>query len=165
MAIIDSVVMELDQEAKTTRRLLERVPEDKLSWMPHPKSMSLGRLALHIAGSQGFLAGIAALDTFELGAIPEVEAKSRKEILDTFDQSVANAKQSLGKLTDAQLISTWTMTKGGKVLMSMPRIGFIRAIVMNHQIHHRGQLSVYLRMLDVPLPSIYGPSADENTFA
>jgi uncharacterized damage-inducible protein DinB len=164
MAIIDSILMEIDQESKTTQRVLDRVPEDKLSWKPHPKSMSLGQLALHIAGGQGALADMASQDTYEIGSMAQPEPKTKKEIMDGFAQSTAHAKEVLAKFDDAKLMSTWTLTGGGKVIFSTPRIGFIRAVMMNHIYHHRGQLSVYLRLLDVPLPSIYGPSADENPF-
>ena len=165
MAIVDSILMEMDQEAKTTQRVFERIPEDKLAWKPHAKSYSLGQLALHIARGQGFLADAVSKDTFEIGSMVQPEPQNKKEILDTFAQSTAHAKETLAKLDDARMMATWTATRGGKVLMSTPRIGFIRAIVLNHFYHHRGQLSVYLRLLDVPVPSIYGPSADENPFA
>ena len=164
MPIIDNVMMELEQEAKTTRRVLERVPEDKLSWKPHTKSFSLGQLALHIAGGQKQIAQMALQDVFELGNFSVAEAKNRKELLDALDESTASVKQSLGKLDDGKMMSTWTLKKDGKTIMAVPRIGMIRTIMMNHIYHHRGQLSVYLRLLDVPVPSIYGPSADENPF-
>jgi len=165
MAIADALVMEIDQESKTTQRVLDRIPEDKLGWKPHPRSYSLGQLAFHIARAQGFLVDVASKDSFEIGDLKQPEATSKKEIMDAFSQGTASAKQTVAKLDDARLMATWTATKNGKVLMSMPRIGFIRAIAMNHIYHHRGQLSVYLRLLDVPVPSIYGPSADENIFA
>jgi uncharacterized damage-inducible protein DinB len=164
MALIDAIVLELDQEACTTRRLLERVPEDKLSWRPHPKSFSLGQLSMHIAGTQKILAEMAAKDVHEIAMVPPQEPTSRTQLLQVMDDSTAGAKQILQKIQDAQLPSTWTLTRNGKPLLSIPRIAFIRSILMNHIIHHRGQLSVYLRLLDVPLPSIYGPSADENPF-
>jgi len=164
MAIVDSILMELDQEAKTTQRVLERVPEDKLTWKPHPKSYSLGQLALHIARGQGYLADAASKDHFEFTGAGQPEPASRKEILDAFSESTAHAKQTLAKLDDARLMSTWTASAGGKTILSIPRIAFIRSILMNHIYHHRGQLSVYLRLLDVAVPSIYGPSADENPF-
>jgi uncharacterized damage-inducible protein DinB len=164
MAIVDSILMELDQEAKTTQRVLDRVPEGKLTWKPHAKSYSLGQLALHIARVQGPLAEMASQDTFEIGSMVQAEPANKKEIMDVFTQSTAKAKQILAKMDDARLLATWTLTKNGKVLMAIPRVGFIRAILLNHVYHHRGQLSVYLRLLDVPIPSIYGPSADENPF-
>ena len=165
MPIVDSILMEIDQEAKTTQRVLERVPGDKLSWKPHPKAYSLGQLALHIAAGQGVLANLAVQDNFEVGTFTQSEPKTHKEILDTFEQSTANAKETLAKLDDARIMAMWTAKRNGKVVMSVPRIGFIRAILLNHIYHHRGQLSVYLKLLDVPIPSIYGPSADENPFA
>lgn len=165
MAIADAILMEIDQEGKTTQRVLERIPEDKLAWKPHAKSFSLGQLAFHIARGQGFLSDAVSKDTFEIGDMTQPEPKNKKEILDAFAQSTAHAKETLGKLSDAQMMAIWTASRGGKVLMSVPRIGFIRAVVMNHFYHHRGQLSVYLRLLDVSVPSIYGPSADENPFA
>jgi uncharacterized damage-inducible protein DinB len=165
MPIVDAFLMELDQEAKTTQRVLERIPEDKLSWRPHPKSMSLGQLAMHIAGGQGRLAAMATEETHEVNIAAPPEPKTCKEILDAFSSGTASAKETLRKMDDAKLMSVWTATKNGKTLMAIPRAGFIRAIMMNHIYHHRGQLSVYLRLLNVPVPSIYGPSADENPFA
>ena len=165
MKISESVLPEFDQEMGNTRKVLERVPYDKLSWKPHPKSYSLGQLALHIASVPGNVATAAAQDTMEAPNFTQPQPKSRQEILDTFSKSLADARDTLKKMDDAHLMSMWSLTKNGKVLMSVPRIGFIRSILMNHNYHHRGQLSVYLRMLDVPVPSIYGPSADENPFA
>ncbi len=165
MAIVDAIVMEIDQEAKTTQRVLDRIPEGKLTWKPHAKSSSLGQLGLHIARAQGALSAAACMDNFAIGDLTQGQPASLKEILDAFAQSTASAKQALSKLDDARLMGMWTASRDGKVIMSVPRIGFIRAIVMNHVYHHRGQLSVYLKLLDVPIPSIYGPSADENPFA
>jgi uncharacterized damage-inducible protein DinB len=165
MRLVDSMLAEIDQEAQTTKRVLERIPENKLNWKPHPKAFSLGQLALHIASVPGSVAAAAAPDTMEAPTFSQPEAKSRQEVLDTFSKSLATARETLQKMDDARLLSTWSLTKNGKVLMSVPRIAFIRSILMNHNYHHRGQLSVYLRMLDVPVPSIYGPSADENPFA
>jgi uncharacterized damage-inducible protein DinB len=164
MRMVDPILMEIDQEAQTTRRVLDRIPEDKLSWKPHPKAFSLGQLALHIAAAPGNIAGAVAQDSFEVPNFAQAEAKSRQEVLDTFSKSQETVKATLNKMDDAKLMSMWSLTKNGKVLMSVPRIGFIRSILMNHLYHHRGQLSVYLRILDVPVPSIYGPSADENPF-
>jgi uncharacterized damage-inducible protein DinB len=165
MSLVDSLLMEMDQEAKTTKRVLDRIPEEKLAWKPHPKSFSLGQLALHIASVPSGAAAAAVPDTREVPNFFQTEPKSRQEVLDTFSKSLESAKDTLKKMDDARLMSTWTLTKNGRVLMSVPRIGFIRSILMNQIYHHRGQLSVYLRMLDVPVPSIYGPSADENPFA
>jgi uncharacterized damage-inducible protein DinB len=165
MRLVDSILMEIDQEAQTTKRVLDRIPEDKLTWKPHPKAFSLGQLALHIASSPGSVAAAAVPDSMEAPNFSQPEAKSRQEVLDTFSKSLESAKDALKKMDDARLTSMWSLTKNGKVVMSIPRIGFIRSILMNHNYHHRGQLSVYLRILNVPVPSIYGPSADENPFA
>ncbi len=165
MRLIDPIMAELDQEAQTTRRVLERVPEDKLAWKPHPKSMSLGQLALHLATAPGMIATIASQDRVEAPSFQQSEAKSRAEILDAFTQSVATAKDLLNKIDDTRAMATWTLSRDGKVLMAVPRLAMIRAILLNHSYHHRGQLTVYLRLLNVPVPSIYGPSADENPFA
>jgi uncharacterized damage-inducible protein DinB len=165
MSLAESLLMEFDQEAQTTKRVLERVPDHKLTWKPHPTSFSLGQLAQHIASGPGQIAAAVVPDTFEFPNSPRPEAKSRQEVLETFSKSMASARATLKGMDDARLLSDWTLTKNGKVLMSAPRIGFLRSILMNHTYHHRGQLSVYLRMLEVPVPSIYGPSGDENPFA
>ena len=164
MSIVDAILMEMEQEAKTTRRVLERIPEDKLGWKPHARSLTMGQLAMHIAGGQKHISKMANADVWELGNFGIPEAKSRKELLDTLEEGTRSAKQALQEMDDTKLMSTWTLTRNGKTLMAVPRIGFIRSVMMNHFYHHRGQLSVYLRMLDVPVPSIYGPSADENPF-
>jgi uncharacterized damage-inducible protein DinB len=165
MRLVDSILTEIDQEAQTTKRVLDRIPEDKLTWKPHPKAFSLGQLALHIASVPGSVAAAAVPDSMEAPNFSQPEAKSRQEVLDTFSKSLESAKDALKKMDDARLMSMWSLTKNGKVVMTIPRIGFIRSILMNHNYHHRGQLSVYLRILNVPVPSIYGPSADENPFA
>src|SRR5712691_2708173 len=165
MRLVDSILMEIDQEAKTTKRVLDRIPEDKLAWKPHPKAFSLGQLALHIASVPGSVAAAAAPDSMEAPNFSQPQPKNRQEVLDTFSKSLESAKETLKKMDDARLMATWKLTKNGKVLMSVPRIGFIRSILMNHNYHHRGQLSVYLRILEVPVAAIYGPSADENPFA
>lgn len=166
MRIVDSILMELDQEANTTRRVLERVPTDKLAWSPHPKSMTLGQLALHIAQIPGNIAGVVAKPAFDYpGRLAQAAAKSTAEVLSALDQSLASAKEILGGLDDQTITSMWALKAGDRTIMSMPRLGAVRTIMLNHWYHHRGQLSVYLRELNVPLPSIYGPSADENPFS
>ncbi|MBI1876309.1 MAG: DinB family protein [Acidobacteria bacterium] len=167
MSLVNAFVQELDNEAATTRRVLERVPADKLTWKPHPKSMSLGQLALHVASAPGVTSAWAIPDVFEFagGGEGAPQPSSMAEILSAHDKSVSSTKQSLTTIGDAGLHAGWKATAGGQTLMTMPKVAFVRAVVMNHWIHHRGQLSVYLRLLDVPVPSIYGPSADENPFA
>ena len=164
MSMVQALLQEVESESRTTRRVLERVPEDKLSWKPHAKSMSLGQLALHLAQSPGFIANWALTDAFEFTSdmSGQSEAGSRAEILKAHDESVANLRKVLSQLGDAGLGGMWKGVAGGATVMEMPKVGLVRFIVMNHTYHHRGQLSVYLRLLDVPVPSIYGPSADEN---
>ena len=165
MTMITALLQEFENEAKTTRRVLERVPSDKLAWQPHPKSMSLGVLALHVAASPGVICGWAEQDVTQFKGDPSPAPASTEEILAAHDRSVTTTKDILGKLGDEGLKGMWSAKAGDNTLMTMPKAALVRAIVMNHWIHHRGQLSVYLRLLDVPVPSIYGPSADENPFA
>jgi uncharacterized damage-inducible protein DinB len=166
MRIVDPILAEIDQEAEITKRLLDVIPEDKLSWRPHPKAKSLGELAMHLVSSQGNVAELGQLDTKEAGGFPpDIEATSRAQILDAFATSLKKAKEIVGSTDDAEAMAEWKLTKDGKTLMAVPRIGFWRSILLNHTYHHRGQLSTYLRQLDVALPSIYGPSADTNPFA
>lgn len=167
MRIIDSILTELDQEGATTKRVLERVPEDKLAWKPHEKSMSLGELAWHIAEGPGAIATMVSTDCCDLDPKSfdtRVPAKTA-EIVETFTTGLAAAKRILGEFDDATATRTWKLTKSGREMLSMPRIAFVRMVLLNHSYHHRGQLSVYLRLLGVPVPSIYGRSADENPFA
>jgi uncharacterized damage-inducible protein DinB len=165
MRIADSLIAELEQEGATTRRVLERIPATKLTWRPHPKSMSLGQLGLHIAQTPGAIVRLAQANMQTPPTFKQAEAVSSQEILSALDASLADAKAALGGWDDAKLMETWSMSNGGKTVMAMPRVGLLRAIMLNHWYHHRGQLVVYLRLLDVPVPSVYGPSADENPFA
>lgn len=165
MPIIDAMLMELERESETTRRVLERVPEDKLTWKPHEKSFSLAQLATHVATIPGTIASAVAEDAFEIPEVKWKEAATRQELLDSHTQALATAKEKLTGKDDAWLMKSWTLSRKGKVIATMPRIAVIRSILLNHGYHHRGQLSVYLRLLDVPVPTIYGPSADENPFA
>jgi uncharacterized damage-inducible protein DinB len=165
MSMTAALLQEFDNEAKTTRRVLGRVPNDKLGWKPHPKSMSLGVLALHVAASPGYLCGWAAQDETNFTGDAPPSPASTDEILSAHDQSVKKSKEILGGLGDEGMKRTWTGKAGGNVLMTMPKAALVRTLVMNHWIHHRGQLSVYLRLLDVAVPPIYGASADENPFA
>ena len=165
MSMTSAFLQEFDSEAGTTRRVLERVPADKLGWKPHPKSMSLGVLALHVAAAPAVICGWAAQDETDFKGDPAPSPASAEEILAAHDQGVKTVKETLGAIGDEGLQKMWTAKAGGNTLMTMPKAALVRAIVLNHWIHHRGQLSVYLRLLDVPVPSIYGPSADENPFA
>jgi uncharacterized damage-inducible protein DinB len=163
--IADSILMEMDQEAETTRRLFNVIPEDKLSWRPHAKARSLGELAMHIAMIPGSVAGISELDSKEAGTFPvDPEATSRAQILEVFEESMKKGKDIVAATDDARAMQEWKLTKDGETIMAMPRAAFWRMVLLNHNYHHRGQLSAYLRELDVELPSIYGPSADTNPF-
>ena len=163
--IVDSFISELEHEAVTTRRVLERVPADKYDWKPHEKSYSLGALAFHVANTPGVVAGILAEDTFDYGSIAGDKTGEPSELMAALDSSVAAAKEALNGWDDARAAALWKLVRDGEEIMAMPRIGMVRAIMLNHWYHHRGQLTVYLRILNVPLPSVYGPSADENPFA
>jgi uncharacterized damage-inducible protein DinB len=165
MAMIDALLQELEQEAQTTRRVLERVPQEHLGWKPHPKSYSLGQLALHIAQVPGGVAEFVMQSPASPPAFVQEQAKTSAELVPTLEQSVAKAKAVLGGLDDQAAMATWRLVAGNTELMAMPRIAFLRAVMLNHWYHHRGQLTVYLRQLNVPVPSVYGPSADENPFA
>jgi uncharacterized damage-inducible protein DinB len=166
LSLTDALLREIDREAATTRRVLERVPNDRLTWKPHPKSMSIGGLALHLASAPGRIAEWGLVDSLEFpGGGPVPEPTSSAQILAAHDEGVKRAKNAVTTIGDAGLTENWQATKNGVAFLKMPKAALIRAIVMNHAYHHRGQLSVYLRLLDVPVPSIYGPSADENPFA
>ena len=167
MAISDAIIEELVREAELTRKVLERIPQDKLAWKPHPRSMSIGQLALHVTFLPGFFSGVLLTDGFDIsGAPPEnPQPKSLSEILQSLDSNIAQARESLGKLDDRKMQGTWKLTRGEKVLMALPRLQVTRTILLNHIYHHRGQLQVYLRLLEVKVPAIYGPTADENPFA
>lgn len=165
MAMIDSFLQELEHEAQTTRRVLERVPGNQLGWRPHPKSRTLGELALHVAATPGAVAKIAAQPEIQPPDFKDPVPTSAAELIPALEESVATAKQLLGRMDDATLNATWRVKRNGQEIMAMPRAAVLRSIMLNHWYHHRGQLSVYLRELGVPVPSIYGPSADENPFA
>jgi uncharacterized damage-inducible protein DinB len=166
MKMIDVLLAEMDQEAQSTARVLERVPQAHLSWRPHAKSMSLGQLALHVATIPGNVAELAAQTTIsEVPQFIQAEAATAAELVPALKASLAKARDVLGAMDDATLMETWRLMSGGKELMAMPRVAVVRAIMLNHWYHHRGQLLVYLRMHNVPLPSVYGPTADENPFA
>ncbi len=170
MSISQSLIPELDQEAATTRKLLERVPADKFGWKPHEKSMTMGRLATHVAEMVGWMNTTLTTEKLDFappGGEPMVpyEPKTTADLLAFFDKNVAEGQAALAKATDQDMMQNWTLLAGGSVIFSMPRIACIRGMIMNHVIHHRGQLSVYLRLNNIPVPAMYGPSADENTFA
>ena len=166
MTIAHGLLQELEQEAATTRRLLERIPDGRTSWRPHEKSWTLGELAMHIAMVPGGVAEFVALPSpVQAPDFPTPPAApNTAELLRRFDESIAKARTVLTGMSDAAATEMWKMVAGDREVLAMPRVAFLRAIMLNHWYHHRGQLSVYLRLLGVPLPSIYGPTADENPF-
>lgn len=163
MALKDGLLAEFDHEMGTTRRVLERVPDDKLSWKPHAKSMSIGGLAAHLAGLPEWGGVILNQDGVDLDATPpsRTEKPSRAAILEAFDAATKQTRALLDK-TDGELMARWTLSRAGHEIFSMPRMSVFRTFVLYHIVHHRGQLSVYLRLNDIALPAIYGPSADEG---
>jgi uncharacterized damage-inducible protein DinB len=163
MGTNEALLAELQQEAKTTRKLLERVPQQALEWRPHEKSMTLGRLASHLAELPQWASMTIDRNELDLNTLPPtgLNSSSVQEILEVFDKSIADASESLKGLSDQKLMELWRLRRGDKVFFELPKIAVLRSVVFNHQVHHRGQLSVYLRLQDVPVPSIYGPSADE----
>jgi uncharacterized damage-inducible protein DinB len=166
MALIDAMLQELEQEAQTTRRVLERVPDDKLNWRPHEKARTLGELALHVAMVPGSVAEfVAAESPVQAPQFTDTSPKQASELVPALEESIAKAKELLGGMDDAALNATWRMMQGDRELLALPRVAMLRSVMLNHWYHHRGQLSVYLKQLDIPIPSIYGPSADENPFA
>ncbi|HKQ18106.1 MAG TPA: DinB family protein [Candidatus Eisenbacteria bacterium] len=162
---IEALVQELDQEAATTRRLLERVPDEHLGWRPHPKARTLGELAFHVATVPGGVAEFASQPKAEVPRFPEQSPGRASDLVPMLDESVGRATRLLRGAGEASLSETFRVMKGDQEVFASPRGAFLRSIMLNHWYHHRGQLSTYLRTLDVPIPSIYGPSADENPFA
>lgn len=165
MSIIDTLLAEMEDEAATTARVLERVPEEHLSWKPHDKSWSLGQLAMHVAQIPGLVAEMAAQDRVQRPQFVQGQAATAAELVPTLKASVAKARQVLGGFDDAAMNANWRLMSGDQELMAIPRAMFARKIMLNHWYHHRGQLLVYLRMHDVPVPAVYGPSADERPFS
>jgi uncharacterized damage-inducible protein DinB len=169
MKLSEMMLPEFDHEMANTRKTLERVPDEKLDWKPHEKSFSLGGLATHLANIPSWTANTFDQDELDIappGAPPFrlEQAKSRSELLKAFDKNVAAARAALAGASDASWQGSWSLLNGGNKIFTLPRTAVMRGFVMNHLIHHRAQLGVYLRLLDVPVPSIYGPSADESGF-
>ena len=165
MPIVDTLLPEFDHEMTTTRKVLERAPEDRFDWKPHERSFSLGALATHVATLPGWGVDTLSKTSYDITAEePPAAPASTTELLTTFDGNVAAARAALVGTSDEALLVMWTLKHGDKELFSMPRAGVLRSFVLSHLIHHRGQLSVYLRLLDIPVPSIYGPSADDSSF-
>lgn len=166
MTTKDHLLHEFDQEAALTRRVLERVPESAFAWKPHEKSFAMGALATHLAKIPHWGSSILDKDFYDFAdntsSSPTVALPSHEAVLEMFDGHVAAVRRSLVDATDGTLDATWSLKRGGKTIMSMPRLAAIRRFLLNHLVHHRGQMTVYLRLQNVPLPPIYGPSADET---
>jgi uncharacterized damage-inducible protein DinB len=166
MVTIKELIQELDQESRSTRRVLERVKPDKLDWRPHEKSLSLGQLAMHVATLPRAIAEMSTQATFDAGTpIPRPSAPSTDVLLATMEQSVGRAREILNGMDDAALNTPWRMMKGSHEIMVMPRANLLRTVLFNHWYHHRGQLIVYLRLTGALVPGIYGDSADEKPFS
>jgi uncharacterized damage-inducible protein DinB len=166
MSLIDSMLQELERESHTTRRVLERVPDNQLTWRPHEKARTLGQLALHVAVVPGGVAELVASPSpAQAPQFKDPSPTSAAELLPALDNSIARAKAILGEMDDETFMATWRLMAGERELFAVPRADILRSVMLNHWYHHRGQLTVYLRTLGVPIPSIYGPSADENPFA
>jgi uncharacterized damage-inducible protein DinB len=169
MAMSDALVAEFDHEMAGTRKTLERVPEDKFGWKPHEKSGSLGWLAAHLANLAGWAGTTINQDSLDLAPggkqiQPPPPPKSRNELLEIFDKNVVSSRAAIAGASDAEFLKPWSLLRDGKTLMTMPRIACLRGFVLNHTIHHRAQLGVYLRLNNIAVPALYGPSADEGTF-
>jgi uncharacterized damage-inducible protein DinB len=167
MKISETLLPEFDQEMANTRKVLERVPAAKFSWKPHPKSFELGALSAHVANMADWAELTLTTDSFDYappGAPPYETPKftSTEDLLAAFDKSIAKARTALVAADDSQMMAPWSLMAGGNVVMTMPRAAVVRTFVMNHIIHHRAQLTVYLRLNDVAVPGLYGPSADEQ---
>lgn len=162
-----ALISELEREAASTRRVLERIPADRLDWRPHPKSMTLGQLANHVAAIPGALSKLARLDGVDLSKFnrPLPQPQGTDELIAKLEASVAEARSLFEELDEASEAAPWRMAMGEREIATMPRSEIVRTLVLNHWYHHRGQLLVYLRLLDVPVPAVYGDSADENPLA
>lgn len=167
MTIKEALLPEFDHEMGTTRKLLERVPLQRQDWKPHPKSMTLGMLVSHLVSLPNWVSAIIERETFDLSSSSNLASQpyeSVPQMLQAFDQNVVGARAQVASRTDAELLAAWTLRRDGHELFTVPKVSVFKMFLLNHLIHHRGQLSVYLRLLDVPIPSIYGPSADDDTF-
>jgi len=166
MAIKEALLPEFDQEMGSTRKMLDRVPDGKFDWQPHKKSMSLGRLASHVAELPHWGVSTVKADSFDVAPPGGTEYKpptyaSKAELVAAFDRNAAEARALIESMDDGAFMQPWSLLRAGQAMFTMPKVAVVRSFVFNHLYHHRGQLSVYLRLLDVPVPGTYGPSADE----
>jgi uncharacterized damage-inducible protein DinB len=162
-----SLLPELDQEVANTRRALERIPDGAFSYKPHDKSFSMMELANHLARIPGWGSATLTTDSMDLDPekgefVPPDPAETVQAVLEVFDEGARGLRAALEAASDEELMKPWTLTSGDQVFFTMPRIAVIRGMILNHMIHHRGQLTVYLRLNDLPVPALYGPSADED---
>lgn len=168
MGLSQSLLPEFDQEMANTRKTLERVPDEKFAWKPHEKSMPMGNLAGHLANLPSWGTLTISSDSFDLAPggrpVKTPELSSTKDVLEKFDENVAATRSAIVGASDPDLFKSWTLMSNGNTILTMPKVAVLRSFVMSHMIHHRAQLGVYLRLNDIPVPSIYGPSADENPF-
>ena len=169
MSISQSLLPEFDKEMDGTRRTLERVPDDRMDWKPHEKSMPLGGLVTHLSNLPSWVVHVVGRDELDIAPPGEPplrvpQARTRAEALEAFDKNIAAAREALAGADDERLTQPWTLLHGGRAIFTLPRVAVLRGSVFNHIIHHRAQLGVYLRLNDIPVPSIYGPSADEGGF-
>jgi uncharacterized damage-inducible protein DinB len=167
MRISDALLPEFDMESATTRKVLERCPEEKFGWRPHPKSWTMGELATHIANMPSWMSETlnkTELDYAPVGAEPykEEPIATSKELLERYDKNIAAAREALSNAENDQFMANWSLLAGGQPVFTMPRVAVIRSFVLNHNVHHRAQLGVYLRLNDIPVPQMYGPTADEK---
>ncbi len=164
MAFNEALAQELQHEAVSTRKMLERLPKDKLTWRPHDKSMSLGRLAIHLAEIPAWVSNTVIDDELDFSTLDykPTEAESSEQVVKLFDENISRAIEILKNAKEEDWMKMWTMRDGETVYFTLPKIAVLRSFVYSHLIHHRGQMSLYLRLLDVPVPSSYGPSADEE---
>lgn len=168
MGLSNALLPEFDNEMANTRKTLERVPDNKFDWKPHEKSMAMGSLAGHLANLPSWGSLTVGSDSFDMAPggqpVTTPPLSSGKEVLATFDENVAKTREAITGASDEELFKPWSLMSNGNTILTMPKIAVLRNFVMNHMIHHRAQLGVYLRLNDLPVPSIYGPSADENPF-
>lgn len=168
MPLSAALLPEFDHEWANSRKTLERIPEEKFGWKPHEKSWAMGGLATHLANILAWVNFTLDRDSLDLAPPgqpsvgPTPAAKSRADLLATFDKNLTAARAAIAGASDEHLFMPWSLLKGGKTVITLPRIAVLRSFVMNHSIHHRAQLGVYLRLNNLPVPSIYGPSADEG---
>lgn len=169
MSLSAALLPEFDHEMANTRKTLERVPDDKFDWKPHEKSGTMGWLAGHLATIPHWTPMILGQEQFDVnppgGAPPQPpQIRNNRELLDAFDRNVSAARVAIASAENADLMKNWSLLSGGRVIFTMPRVAVLRSFVMNHMVHHRGQLTVYLRLNNLPVPALYGPSADEGAF-